>query len=75
MRRRMATLPIGQAWSELVGETVAEHVQPVALDKGVLTLAADSSVWRQQISFEKKELLEKIAARFKEEQIKEIRVK
>ncbi len=75
MKRRLNAIPIAREWRAIVGEAVAEHVQPSALEKGILTLEADSSVWRQQISFEKKELLEKIGARFKEEQIKEIRVK
>ncbi|HEX7344977.1 MAG TPA: DUF721 domain-containing protein [bacterium] len=75
MKRRLDAIPIAREWRAIVGEAVAEHIQPSALEKGILTLEADSSVWRQQISFEKKELLAKITARFKDEQIKEIRVK
>ena len=75
MKRRLNAIPIAQEWRAIVGETVAEHVQPSALDKGILTLEADSSVWRQQMSFEKKELLKKIHARLGADIIKEIRIK
>ena len=75
MKRRLNAIPIAQEWRAIVGEEVAEHVQPSALDKGILTLEADSSVWRQQINFEKKELLKKIHARIGADIIKEIRIK
>jgi predicted nucleic acid-binding Zn ribbon protein len=75
MKRRLNAIPIAQEWRAMVGETVAEHVQPSALDKGILTLEADSSVWRQQINFEKKELLKKVQARIGADTIKEIRIK
>ena len=75
MKRRLNAIPIAQEWRAIVGEDVAEHVQPAALDKGILTLEADSSVWRQQIRFEKKELLKKIHTRLGVDSIKEIRIK
>ena len=75
MKRRLNAIPIAQEWRSIVGEAVAEHVQPGALDKGFLTLETDSSVWRQQISLEKKELLKKIQARIGADIIKEIRIK
>jgi len=75
LKRRLNAIPIAQEWRAIVGEEVAEHVQPSALDKGILTLESDSSVWRQQINFEKKDLLKKIQTRVGVDIIKEIRIK
>lgn len=36
-------------WDEAVGPAVAAHVQPVALDRGVLTVAVDDPGWATQI--------------------------
>ena len=36
-------------WPEIVGPDVAEHVQPVSFDAGVLTLRAVSTAWATQM--------------------------
>lgn len=49
-------------WSELVGEEVAEHAQPVALRDGELTVRASSTAWATQLRLLQSKLLTKIAA-------------
>jgi len=36
-------------WPEIVGADVAEHVQPVTFEHGVLTLRAESTAWATQM--------------------------
>jgi len=75
IKRRLNAVQITSEWESLVGSNLAQHVQPVSLHKGLLTLQADSSVWRQQICFMKEQLLEQISSRFKEEMVRDLRIK
>lgn len=75
LRRQMSVVEIAAPWEELVGAAVAQHVQPASLEKGVLVLQTDSSVWRQQISLMRTEILEKVRGRFGDETVKQVRVK
>ena len=38
-------------WTEAVGEQVAQHVRPVKLDGGVLTVEVDDPAWATQVKF------------------------
>jgi predicted nucleic acid-binding Zn ribbon protein len=38
-------------WDEAVGETVAAHVRPIKLDRGVLLVEADDPAWATQVKF------------------------
>ncbi|MEC3974609.1 DciA family protein [Amycolatopsis sp. H20-H5] len=49
-------------WTQLVGEEVAEHAQPVALKDGELTVRASSTAWATQLRLLQGQLLKKIAA-------------
>lgn len=75
MKRRLDAIPIAKEWEAVVGESVAQHVQPTALEKGILTIEADSSAWRHQISLERDDLWQKISARFDRDLVKGIRIK
>lgn len=39
------------AWSELVGESVAAHVQPVKLERSVLMVEVDDPHWATELRF------------------------
>ena len=36
-------------WAQIVGTDLAEHVQPVTFDEGVLTVQASSTTWATQV--------------------------
>ena len=38
-------------WSEAVGEQVAQHVRPLKLDEGVLSVEVDDPAWATQVKF------------------------
>jgi hypothetical protein len=38
-------------WDEAVGEQVAQHVRPLKLDGGVLTVEVDDPAWATQVKF------------------------
>jgi len=38
-------------WDEAVGEQVAQHVRPLKLDNGVLSVEVDDPAWATQVKF------------------------
>jgi predicted nucleic acid-binding Zn ribbon protein len=49
-------------WAVVVGEQIAEHAQPTALNDGVLSISAESTAWATQLRMVQAQLLAKIAA-------------
>ena len=47
-------------WSEIAGKNNANHCIPVKLDRRILTLKVDSSVWANQFLYYKIQFIEKI---------------
>lgn len=50
-------------WAETVGATVAAQTRPIGLQRQVLQVATASSVWAQNLAFERHRILEKLNAR------------
>jgi predicted nucleic acid-binding Zn ribbon protein len=48
------------AWDDVVGASMAAHVQPRTLRDGVLTLVVDDPVWATQLRFLEGDLLRRI---------------
>jgi len=59
LKGNLADAAIVQRWSEIVGETVARHVNLVDFRDGVLHLHCPSSTWRTEVNFAKKAILER----------------
>lgn len=59
---RLVTGQVLGGWARIVGDQVAEHAVPVALEAGVLTVRADSTAWATQLRLLQRQLLIKIAA-------------
>lgn len=49
-------------WAGVVGEDIAAHAQPVKLENGVLSVAAESTAWATQLRLLQAQLLAKISA-------------
>ncbi len=64
---------IVDAWRELVGEDIARYAQPTRIQRGVLTVSVNNSVWLHELSrYHKPAILQKIAGRFKPSPVKDI---
>ncbi|MEA5573728.1 DUF721 domain-containing protein [Calothrix sp. UHCC 0171] len=46
-----------QCWHEIVGDTIALHTRPVAIQRSVLRVATSSAAWAQNLTFERQRLL------------------
>lgn len=61
-------------WSNIVGETVAKHCQPISFSKGCLTVNVDSSPWLNELQrYSKGIILQKLQERFGEDSIRDVR--
>jgi predicted nucleic acid-binding Zn ribbon protein len=49
-------------WPSVVGQQIADHATPIALNDGVLSVAAESTAWATQLRVVQAQLLAKIAA-------------
>ncbi len=51
---------IFDVWNEAVGQQVAKVAQPERLVNGLLIVSVNNAPWRTELTFRKKEILEKI---------------
>lgn len=60
-------------WAEVVGKSIKEHTEPVDVRFGVLTVKTSSPVWRQELQFQKKNIVDSINKKLKNTTIKDVR--
>jgi hypothetical protein len=62
-------------WKDIVGERIAEHSRPLYIAENHLFVKTDGSVWSQEISFLKNEILKNINDFLGFQAVKDIRYK
>jgi predicted nucleic acid-binding Zn ribbon protein len=62
-------------WSEVVDEQVGKNTEAVKIKNQVLYVSTSSSVWAQELSFLKKEIIKKINEKAGKEVVKDVRFK
>ena len=60
-------------WREVVGKKINEQTEPVDVRFGVLTVKTSSPVWRQELQFQKKSIVDSINKKLKKATIKDVR--
>jgi predicted nucleic acid-binding Zn ribbon protein len=64
---------IFELWNELVGEQIARVSNVEKVENGILFVRVTAAPWRTELTFQKKEILEKIHAATHSNAIKDIR--
>src|SRR5687767_1403278 len=64
-----------KAWREAAGQKLAGHSRPGNVKRGVLEITVRNSPVMQELTFQKKQLLAKIAILLPDQKIKELRFK
>ncbi len=64
---------IFDVWNEAVGPQVAKVAQPERLVNGLLIVSVNNAPWRTELTFRKKEILEKIYSVTKSHSITDIK--
>ncbi len=60
IEKQVEQYKIFDVWNEVVGQQVAKVAQPERIHNGVLIVSVTNAPWRSELTFRKKELLEKI---------------
>ncbi len=60
-------------WEEIVGEKIAEKARATDVKHNVLMVQVDTPTWRQELQFQKKDILFKLNKRLGSGTIKDIR--
>ena len=66
---------VEKEWKNIAGDGAARHSKPETLRKGVLTVRVDSSVWMQELTMKKRNLLKGLKRAFGKDKIAEIHFK
>ena len=72
--QKMAECRARMVWEEAVGPALAQHARPLRVRRGFLEVAVPSAVWRTQLSFMQREIVERINALLGREVVKELRL-
>lgn len=65
-----AVIPL---WAEIVGAQIARVTEVERIENGVMTVRVSNAPWRSELTFRRKEILEKIHLTMKADVIKDIR--
>ncbi len=60
-------------WSDVVGATVSKNSTPEKVEHGVIIVKVSTPTWRQELYFQKKEIIDKINAKIGKKVIRDIR--
>ncbi|HEY5615753.1 MAG TPA: DUF721 domain-containing protein [Bacteroidota bacterium] len=60
-------------WADIVGQRIAEEAEPQKIEKGVLLVRVRKSVWRNELTMRKSEILTKLNQAIGEAVIKDIK--
>jgi predicted nucleic acid-binding Zn ribbon protein len=60
-------------WNEIVGDKVAKNTQPDRVEHGVIIVKVSSPTWRQELHFQKKEIIDKLNNQIGKKVIRDIR--
>jgi len=73
--KRLKEGKIWLVWERAVGDQIAARARPSGFRDGKLTVTVDNSPWMQQLTYLKKEIIEKINGNIGEEMVKDIYLK
>lgn len=60
--RKIKEAGVAVSWPELVGPEIASHTRVIKLDHGKLFVAVDEPTWRQELTYQKQSIRDKINA-------------
>ena len=60
-------------WPKILGKIASKNTEPVSIEHGILTVRTKTPVWRQELQFQKKQIIEKLNKKLNEKVIKDIR--
>ena len=69
------TINLNKSWKKIVGKTISKNTEIVAIKHGKISIKTSNSIWRNELMFQKEDLLKRLKKEEPELNIKEIILK
>jgi predicted nucleic acid-binding Zn ribbon protein len=60
-------------WPGVVGKNVSKNTEPISVEHGTMTVKTETPAWRQELQFQKKQIIETLNKKLNKKVIKDIR--
>ena len=72
---KLDEMSLVKSWEELVGKMIANHTKEIYFNKGILFVRLDSSTLRQELSYVKSDLIQRLNEKAGKVMVKDIHLK
>jgi len=72
---KLDEMSLVKSWEELVGKMIANHTKDIYFSKGILYVQLDSSTLRQELSYVKSDLVQRLNDKAGKIMVKDIHLK
>ncbi len=62
-----------EIWPEIVGSKISKKTEPTEIEHGIMVVKTETPAWRQELQFQKKEIINAINKKLTKKIIKDIR--
>ena len=69
---RISQSKVIEIWEQIVGAQIAKAAKAEKINRGVLTVRVEKSVWRNELNYLKKQIISKLNEALEKEVVKEI---
>ena len=69
------TINLNKSWNKIVGKTISKKTEIASIKNGKITIKTSNPIWRNELTFQKEDLLNRLQKEKPELNIKEIEFK
>lgn len=73
IRKKLREQDVFTVWAEAVGERIAQVTTPVRIVRGTLVVSVATSVWRNELTMRKKEIVARLNEIMAEEIVRDLK--
>ena len=66
------TINLNKSWNKIVGKTISKNTEITGIKNGKITIKTSNPIWRNELTFQKEDLLNRLKKEEPEINIKEI---
>ena len=66
------TINLNKSWNKIVGKTISKNTEIAGIKNGKITIKTSNPIWRNELTFQKEDLLNRLKKEEPEINIKEI---
>ncbi len=64
---------VSRIWEKVMGDSIGRNAEVLSFKRGLLKIKTSNSVWRNELSLQKMEIIDQLNAELNEEKIRDIR--